>query len=131
MCPARVEPLPTLLVVEDEPLIRLMTADYFRDHGWRVLEAKSGESAKALFAAHEPIEVMFSDVQMASPTDGIVLAAWVRAHHPKVAVLLTSGAAKLADIPVNVCAQASTFIKPYECSVIAARISTLRARALQ
>ncbi len=122
---------PTLLVVEDEAIIRAATADYFRDRGWRVLEAKNGASAKALFAAREPIEVMFSDVQMASQTDGIVLAAWVRAHHPKVAVLLTSGAAKLTDIPASVCAQASTFIKPYECSVVAARISTLRAEALQ
>ena len=68
---------------------------------------------------------------MASQTDGIVLAAWVRAHYPKVAVLLTSGAAKMTDIPANVCAQASTFIKPYECSVVAARISTLRAKTLQ
>jgi DNA-binding NtrC family response regulator len=121
----------TLLVVEDEPLTRFATADYFRGGGWRVLEAKSGESAKALFVADEPIEVMFSDVHMASREDGIALAVWVRANYPDVAILLTSGAAQLTDIPSALCAQASTFVKPYDCEMVADRISVLRAGALQ
>ncbi len=117
----------TLLVVEDEPLIRLATADYFLAKGWRVLEAKSGEAAKALFIACEPIDVMFSDVQMASQEDGLALAIWVRENYPDVAVLLTSGAVKLSEIPAHICARASTFVKPYQFDMVAARIAELRS----
>ena len=126
MSPILDQASPTLLVVEDEALIRLATADYFRCHGWRVLEASNGESAQALFVSPGYIDVMFSDVQMSSERDGIVLAAWVRANHPEVAVLLTSGASKLTDVSSDICAQASTFTKPYACAAVAARIAALR-----
>ncbi len=48
----------TILVVEDEILIRMPVADYLRDCGYRVLEASDAVEAQALLRAGEPIEIM-------------------------------------------------------------------------
>jgi len=101
----------TLLVVEDEQLIRMATSEYFRDCGWRVLEAGSGEEARALLTEGGRVDVVFSDVQMAREMDGVALAQWVNENHPNTAMLLTSGASRLSEIPAAICVQASTFKK--------------------
>lgn len=115
----------TLLVVDDEPLIRMATSEYFRECGWRVLEAGSAEEARALLTQGGPVDVVFSDVQMSRELDGIALAQWVSENHPDTLMLLTSGASRLSDIPTAICAQASTFKKPYRCAAVAARIAVL------
>jgi DNA-binding NtrC family response regulator len=114
----------TVLVVEDEGLIRMSVADCLRDN-WDVLEAASGEEAKAMFAREPPIDVVFSDVQMSPACDGFALAHWIHENHPKVHVLLTSGAQAMHNIDAAVCAQASTFKKPYDYNAVVARIRDL------
>ena len=128
MCP--VQPVPgrahaTVLVAEDEVLIRSWVADHLRDCGWNVLEAGSGAEARSLFLAGGSINVLFSAVQMSAATDGIELASWVHDNYPDVHVLLTSGVAAMAGIPTEVCPQASTFRKPYEREAVGARIRAL------
>lgn len=115
----------TVLVVEDEGLIRLLIAEYLRDCGLHVLEAARGEDALALFAAGRRIDVVFSDVQMPSAHEGIALAHWIRKNRPRVHIMLTSGLAGLSDISAPICVRESTFSKPYECLAVAARIQTL------
>jgi len=126
MHPEPIEPKLTLLVVDDDAVIRRNAVKYFRGLGWRVIEARSGETAKALISADCSIDVVISDVQMSAKQDGVELAKWLNTNHPKVIMILTSGAARLADIPASVCAPASTFIKPYRFSMVAARIEALR-----
>jgi DNA-binding NtrC family response regulator len=122
----RKQPRATVLVVEDEGLIRMSVADCLRD-SWDVLEAASGEEAKAMFAEGPSIDVVFSDVQMSPACDGFALAKWIHENHPKVHVLLTSGAVTMNNIDAAVCAQASTFKKPYDCNAVVARIRDLLA----
>ncbi|HEX2224313.1 MAG TPA: response regulator, partial [Thermoanaerobaculia bacterium] len=87
------EPPPTVLVVEDEVLIRLAVAQYLRDCGWVVLEAGDAEEALTILqAADVRVDLVFTDVQMPRALDGFGLARWIRAHRPEVRVLLTSGA---------------------------------------
>src|SRR6185503_15958661 len=114
----------TVLVVEDEGLIRLPIADCFRD-SWDVLEAANGDEAKALFVAGNRIDLVFSDVQMTHSLDGLSLAHWIHLNHPKVHVMLTSGVVKLSQVPPEICAQASTFTKPYEFSTVVDRVHAL------
>lgn len=115
----------TVLVVDDDDMIRMSIADYLRDSGLDVLEAASGEAGQAAFAAGAPIDVVFSDVQMSPHLDGIALANWVHAHHPNVPVMLTSGVAVLSSLPEAICPQSSVFIKPYKFTAVAARIQAL------
>lgn len=126
MHPKPIEPKLKLLVVDDDTVIRRNAVKYFRGLGWHVLEARSGEAAKALFSAERSIDVVISDVQMSAKQDGVELARWLTTNHPQVIMILTSGAARLADIPASVCAPASTFFKPFRFSMVAARIEALR-----
>jgi CheY-like chemotaxis protein len=79
----------TLLIVEDEFLIRLTIADHFRDRGFRVLEAGNAQEALQVFGAGEPIELMISDVNMPG-MDGAALATWVQSNFPDVRIVMAS-----------------------------------------
>ena len=83
--------IPTVLVVEDEALVRMPIAEYLRDCGFHVLEAANANEAIGLVGSGDRVDVVFSDVRMPGGMDGFGLARWVRAHHPKLPVLLTSG----------------------------------------
>jgi CheY-like chemotaxis protein len=80
----------TILVVEDEILTRMATADHLRDCGFRVLEAADAEEARTLLRASEPIELVFSDINMPG-MNGLALASWIAREFPDVKIVLTSG----------------------------------------
>ena len=84
----------TILIVEDEVLIRMDVADYLRTCGYRVVEAGDAAEAIAVIESGHRIDLMFSDVQMPGAMDGFALARWVRTHHPQIRVILTSGATR-------------------------------------
>ena len=119
---ARVRPNSTVLVVEDDAMIRFATSEYLADHGWRVLQAASGEEARSMLMADERIDLVFSDVEMSPGLDGIALAHWVHACHPSVQMMLTSGVQCMTGVPDEVCSPMSTFKKPYQCEAVANRI---------
>jgi DNA-binding NtrC family response regulator len=81
----------TILIVEDDTLIRLSIAEHFRDHGFRVLEAANAEEALQIFGASVPIELMISDVNMPG-MDGAALSIWVQSNFPDVQIVVISGA---------------------------------------
>src|SRR3546814_931318 len=81
----------TVLVVEDEVLIRLMVSDELRDAGFRVVEAANADDAMAYLQAGEPADLVFSDVRMPGSMDGIALAEKLRSDFPHVRIVLTSG----------------------------------------
>jgi DNA-binding response OmpR family regulator len=111
----------TILVVEDDVLVRLAVAEHLRECGYRVLETGSAEDARAVFETREPVDVMFSDVQLAGRWSGTDLAAWVRERFPLVKVILTSGA--FLAIAAAGC---DLFVaKPYVPEEIVSRIKTL------
>lgn len=120
-CAATPRP-PAVLVVEDEILVRLMVADYLRDAGYIVVEAANANEALAVFASGQPVNVVFTDVEMPGTMDGLMLARWVYENHPGVQVLVTSGKsdahASSGLIPDN-----DFFSKPYPLADVANRIS--------
>lgn len=97
---------PTILVVEDETLIRMATADFLRGAGFRVLEAGDAAEAQVIIGAREPVELVFSDINMPGTLDGVELAAWLAQRHPDVRIVLTSGVAhnahRAAEVPSTV-----------------------------
>jgi CheY-like chemotaxis protein len=109
----------TILVAEDEVLIRMAASDFLRYCGYRVLEAANATEALALFRAGEPIEVVFSDVNMPGEMNGFELAEWVHQQYPDVKVILTSGVMQAAD-PDTPLMQ-----KPYDHDDLLARIKKL------
>jgi len=119
----------TILVVEDEVLIRLAVADYLRTCGYRVLEASTGEEAQAVFGDHQQIGVLLTDIDLGRGMNGFELSNWARRHHPDVRILLTSGVTRMAQSAGELC-DLPLLKKPYPHEKLAEeirrRLGTLR-----
>jgi CheY-like chemotaxis protein len=81
----------TILLVEDDSLIRLATAEYLRHVGYNVVEAVTGEEAVAVLSSGQKVQLIFSDVTLPGAMGGLALAVWVRNHLRSIPVILTSG----------------------------------------
>lgn len=125
------DPIQTILVVEDEVLVRLPLAEYLRDCGFRVFEAATVAEAKAVLYANTPIDLVFSDVNLAEAEDGFALASWIRQNRPDVKVLLASGAASAAKKAGDLCMDGPMLSKPYEYTEVLRRIQTLIRNAVR
>ena len=114
-------PPPTILVVEDDVLVRNLAAAYLRESGFEVIEATSADEAIRVLQADVRVDIVFSDIQMPGSMDGFGLAQWVRRERPWLKVILTSGAARAAK-------EAGVLAKPYDHAELERHIRSLLAR---
>jgi CheY-like chemotaxis protein len=120
--------LQTVLVVEDEVLVRMVICEYLRDCGFRVIEAATGE--EAVIVLQQPnltINVVFSDVQLGSGIDGFAVSQWVRANRPELDIILVGNIERAADVAAELCEDGPTLSKPYEPQTVVDRIRRLLA----
>ena len=82
---------PTVLVVEDEVLVRLLIADELRFANFVVVEAISADEALSVLRSSPHIDVLLTDVRMPGSMDGIELAKMVAETWPEIKIVLTSG----------------------------------------
>jgi len=104
---------PTVLVVEDEWLVRHTIVEYLREAGYAVLETESGEGALD-FLAHEddrPIDIVFTDIRLGGALNGWDVAEAFRAKHPQLPVIYASG---YAVTPPREVRDSMYFTKPYD-----------------
>jgi two-component system, cell cycle sensor histidine kinase and response regulator CckA len=87
----------TVLVVDDEPVIRSLVAEVLQGEGHSVFSASSGTQALSLFHSHDEIDLLISDVAMPE-MDGPALARTLRAERPSLPVLLMSGSCENAQV---------------------------------
>ncbi len=121
--------LQTILVVEDEILVRVAIAEYLRECGYKVHEAVNAREAVTMLQSPEvAIDIVFSDVQMPGDMDGFGLARWIRTNKPGVQVILTSGVERSADIAASLCEAGPLLIKPYPSQDVVDRIRRLLAK---
>lgn len=115
--------MPTVLVVEDVVLVRMLICEYLRDAGFTVIEAVSGDEAIAILGTTLAIDVVFADVYMPnSSIDGIEVARWIRSNKPDMKVVLTSGVANMADTAKDLTSDSSLIEKPYDRAVVVQRL---------
>ena len=82
----------TILVVEDEPSVRLLTRIILERQGYRVLEAAHGVEALEIWEENQDaIHLLFTDIVMPHGINGRELAVRLQARKPALRVLLTSG----------------------------------------
>lgn len=113
----------TVLVVEDETMVRMPVAEFLRDCGYHVVQAANAVEAIAAMSSGAAVSLVFTDIRMPGTMDGLGLADWVHTHHPGVPVLLTSGYAGGRSLPPE---SGERFIeKPYSQAVVAQRIAAL------
>ena len=91
------EAKPVILVVEDEPLIRMHAVDMIEYAGYEVIEAGNADEAIALLETNANIQVVFSDIDMPGSMDGFKLLAAVRNRWPPIKLIATSGHVKMQD----------------------------------
>jgi len=113
--------LQTILVVEDDVLIRIDIADYLRGCGWDVIEAGSAAEAISLLDSGTLVDLVFSDIQMPGDMNGFGLAAWVREHRPGVRIILTSCVVQRNEAAMSLCDE-GPIGKPYNHESLAERI---------
>ena len=117
---------PTILVVEDEVLIRLAVAEFLRECGYRIFEASNAAEAQRVLAAEETaVDVVFSDVNMPGEMDGLGLAKWVKQEFPHIKVILASGVSRIVHEAKDLCADGPLIEKPYRYEALAAHIKKL------
>ena len=111
---------PRVLVVEDEPLLRMFNADMLSDAGFEVLEASDADEALRLLEMHHDIAVVFTDVEMPGLIDGFALAQRIEAKWPGIGVVVTSGR---RYPPAAFGANARCFVpKPFQVSQVVGAI---------
>ena len=87
----------TILVVEDEPLIRMCAVATLQDAGYRVLEAQNSAEALDVLSQHSEVSIMVTDVHMPGHMDGLALVTWVQLNNPSIRTIVVSGNATAAQ----------------------------------
>ena len=102
---------PTVLVVEDEWLVRCTLLDFLRASDLGVVEAPSGEAAVEILQQRDGIDIVFTDIRLGGSVNGWDVGEVARATHPDIPVIYTSGAVISPSRPV---AGSLFFDKPYD-----------------
>src|SRR4029079_6706893 len=88
---------PTVLVVEDEMVLRMRAVDIVEDAGFNSLEAVNADEALSILESRSDISLLFTDIQMPGNLDGLKLAHAVHKRWPAIKIILVSGQVNLSD----------------------------------
>jgi CheY-like chemotaxis protein len=88
-----------VLLVDDEPMLRMLAREGLEDAGFEVVEADDAEAALEILGARADVTVLFTDVNMPGPLDGLALARRVHEQWPAIQLVLTSGRGLAAPLP--------------------------------
>src|ERR671939_1569072 len=117
----------TVLVVDDEPIVREVVVKYLRREGFRTLEAADGHRARELLERDSPGLVVL-DVMLPG-TDGLDLCRWIRSRSDLPVIMLTARGEE-ADRIVGLELGADDYVtKPFSPRELAARVRTVLRRA--
>lgn len=101
-----------VLVVEDEPLLRMMALDLVEEAGFDVIEAANADEAVDILESRSDIRILFTDIDMPGTLDGLKLAAVVRDRWPPIEIIIVSG--QIRPLRDDMPARSVFFSKPYE-----------------
>ncbi len=118
----------TVLVVDDEPLVRDVVTRYLERDGHRVVTAADGDSARKIIERESPSLVLL-DVMLPGETDGLALCRWIRSTSELPVILLTARVDE-ADRIVGLELGADDYVtKPFSPRELATRVKTVLRRA--
>lgn len=90
-------PVPNVLVVEDEMILRMRAVDIVEDAGFNPIEAVNADQAISILESRSDISLLFTDIQMPGSIDGLMLAHAVHDRWPSIKIILVSGQVKPPD----------------------------------
>jgi DNA-binding NtrC family response regulator len=108
----------TILIVEDEVMLRLWIADELRERGFTVHEAANAGEALRILTSPVVVDAVLTDVRMPGDMDGVGLTEWVARERPEMKVVITSSH--------QVSSPAHAFIaKPYRADKVIGSLAAL------
>jgi CheY-like chemotaxis protein len=114
-----------VLIVEDEPLLRMAAVNFISDAGFETLEAGAAAEAIAILESRPDIRLVFTDIHMPRGMDGLKLAALIRDRWPPIEIVLTSGYGEPSSDALP--ARCAFIPKPYEPEALVAALRKLAA----
>ena len=117
----------TVLVVDDEPIVRDVVTRYLERDGHRVVTAETGDQARTLIE-REPPAIVLLDIMLPGETDGLALCRWIRSTSELPVILLTARSDE-ADRIVGLELGADDYVtKPFSPRELATRVKTVMRR---
>jgi DNA-binding response OmpR family regulator len=117
----------TVLVVDDEPIVREVVVRYLEREGYRTLEAADGRRARELLEQESPSLVVLD--LMLPGTDGLSLCRWIRSRSDMPVIMLTARGEE-TDRIVGLEIGADDYVtKPFSPRELAARVRTVMRRS--
>ncbi len=124
MSPAEVIPFPasgrhraTILIVEQEPLIRMAVSDHLQNEQFKTLEASNAAEGIAILdsdMAH--VDFVLCDAPLHGDEKGLALYNWIRANRPSLPFIVTSGGLAKGIDPDKL--DVTLFMKPYSLEAL-------------
>jgi two-component sensor histidine kinase/CheY-like chemotaxis protein len=128
MAPGAAAALPTVLIVEDEMVLRMRAVDIVEDAGFTPIEAVNADDALAILESRSDIELLFTDIQMPGSMDGLKLAHAVHERWPKIKIILVSGQLTLTDADKP--ADSRFFGKPLDVKTMIAEMQDMMGKGV-
>ena len=117
----------TVLVVDDEPIVREVVVSYLKREGYRTLEAGDGDRARELVERESP-DLVVLDLMLPG-IDGLSVCRWIRTHSDLPVIMLTARGEE-ADRIVGLELGADDYVtKPFSPRELAARVRTVLRRS--
>ena len=118
----------SVLLVEDEVLLRLAVAADLRASGYEVVEAANGDEARNLVLAGIPVNIVVADITMPGRLDGAEFATWMQDSGIEAPIILTSGMPDALDRARVRCPHVKAFVvKPYAHHMVVAQVQAALA----
>jgi two-component system, response regulator PdtaR len=121
------KPAPVILIVEDDPLLRMLAVEFVNEAGFETIEASDADQAIIMLETCSKIAVLFTDINMPGSMDGLKLTQVVSNRWPGIKILVASANVRLqpTDLPPN-----GRFLgKPYRAVAIIAALRSLVGHA--
>src|SRR3954452_23002130 len=119
--------MPTVLVVDDEPIVRDVVVRYLERAGFETVEADDGDRARSLLAERTP-DLVLLDVMLPG-TDGLELCRWIRGRSSVPVILLTARGDE-EDRIVGLALGADDYVtKPFSPRELVSRVRAVLRRA--
>ena len=112
---------PVVLVVEDQPIIRMETVQMVKDAGYAVLDAPDTNEAMTILERWSGIRAVFTEIRVPGHRNGMDLGRTIAARWPPVRLIMTSGVAEADNFP----ADWRYIPKPYDGAQLAAALGAL------
>ena len=115
-----------VLIVEDEPSILMVLADYLSGEGYRVLQAENGEQAFQILATKPHLDLMITDYRLPGGISGVQIAEPAVKLRPELKVIFISGyPAEILESNSPIARKAPILAKPFNLDVLQDKIKSL------